>query len=59
MRYRFHCARQRGRFLCIADFIHAEALALAKLTCCRLATMGQPMRTFANERSVQRPTATT
>ncbi|QRE81276.1 methionine synthase [Rhodococcus ruber] len=53
-RYRFTYPRQqRGRFLCIADFVRSRADARAKgqvdVLPFQLVTMGQPIADFANE----------
>lgn len=54
VRYRFHFPRQqRGRFLCIADFIRSRELAAERgevdVLPFQLVTMGQPIADFANE----------
>jgi 5-methyltetrahydrofolate--homocysteine methyltransferase len=53
-RYRFTFPRQqRGRFLCIADFIRSRELAVQRdqvdVLPFQLVTMGQPIADFANE----------
>ncbi|WP_163758428.1 methionine synthase [Mycobacterium botniense] len=53
-RFRFTFPRQqRGRFLCIADFIRSRALAVARgqvdVLPVQLVTMGQPIADVANE----------